>query len=735
MKRNGNARQPLQNIPMNPFKTRNSYPGLEEVFAKGNDGNGNSYLRSPDRSSSIVPSSDILNMSIGARAAIYEQTRQISKYGLDGDGFGGGNGNTHSNGTSPVKSLTSNASRHNASDEWDRLMDRTQDNTSVIESTVMSMSQSNCSFSFMRGMDNHNASTLDENQPLDLTYDQSDYFNSSRAFNLLGTPEKNKAKVDEASRLARLGIGGSLQKRGDVDGSVTTSVVNDSVTGSTSDEMEQSGMIGLFNAAMKFGKELQEEEDGEIHDDGVDFGTTESFISYHEPNLSVVNLTMQKSASEENTDHFFHKEDQDHESASVDGGESGVDGGVYQESFISYREPDLSLISNRDVNHTPSDFGRSDFDVDVSEIITPSEIGTGIGTGKANYASPHRSLFSESLPASLNQSTSDEFIAVEVDEMGIGVEMKRSSDHSLYPPCTTPVRSMNEYTKMTPTDRPTPEFQGRYSPDEKIGWPDPSPNKLGSSNTNTPTKNESLPSLKSNEGGLNTIVGTNTKGIQEDIATSTIDHEVMHRKYNSARNVESGSLQDATKNRKSTEQGSKRQTEFLNDNFNKSDRREGGIQTPSGPTKSKQRDPLMLKTNTSFLSPIDKKYSSDRSLHSNKTVGDAKTTIQTELSPLTPLDFDGRLTSEVTSTAPKRPFTSKYQSGIIAGHSRTQMRSSVNIPQRMSLRDRYSRPDRFEDSYSVPSSASTFISGPNTVVAEQSRSVNRSLLETFSFVA
>ena len=735
---------------MNPFKNRNSYPGLDAVFAKGNDNSGidfnheheHEHISSPDRSSSIIPPSDILNMSIGARAAIFEQTRQITKYGLDGDGSG----------ISPTKSTSQN----NASDEWDRLMDRTQDNTSMIGSMSLSQCQSNCSFSFMRGMgsvaeNGLSANALDENQTLDLTYDQSDYFNSSKVLHLR-TPEKNKAKVDEASRLARLGFGESLQNRGNVS-------VNESVSGSTSGELEQSGMIGLFSAAMKLGAYQDEDDDINGNNDHLDDGAaTESFISYHEPNMSVINLNltstgMHTSMSEESAVDFFSRGDQRIEAGLEDEGLNV--GNDLQASFISYRDPELSMISHRGGNQTPSEFGRSEFDVDVSEIIAPSEFEKG------PYSSPYRKTLDERFPISPN--------SCEI--------MKHSAEEPLFSPCTTPIRARN----VNPVSTPPPEvskskFNGHYSPADKIGWPSasPSPTNFHSSTTDhsrgikdrardnsveIPTAYRSRRHSENDSSLVASNILMIENRVKKSYAMPGTEYPISHRTRTTAETQSSRHLEDygylggnikvtaefhnsvtSQKAHSSPKQISRGITiERINDNVDGSDCA-NQCQTPPSPGKGRQLDPLMLKSNVSFISPIGRQYSSGETMHNSKGVYVKQTSIQSKLSPLSPLSLNGRQQSKMinreatsVSKTQSRSWEPSNRSKLVMG-SRSPKHSS-HIPQRMSLRDRYSQPDRFEDSYSVPSSASTLNSSPRTVNDEQSLSVNRSLLDTFRFVA
>ena len=90
-----------------------------------------------------------------------------------------------------------------------------------------------------------NSFVMNPSQPVEInnmTLDQSDLFNSSKVYNLM-TPEKNKAKVDEASRLARLGE--LVTKRDMHIFNEFSGSSSGSTTITTDDNI--SGMIGLTN--------------------------------------------------------------------------------------------------------------------------------------------------------------------------------------------------------------------------------------------------------------------------------------------------------------------------------------------------------------------------------------------------------------------------------------------------------------------------------------------------------
>lgn len=287
-------RQPFQELNINPFSPRrngntltNNYPGLDHVFEKES-----SSPLSPDRSSSIISPPSELNMSIGARAAINEHTRHIAKFGLDG---------------SRCDYSIQNDYSPNKDDEWERLMNGT------------SISQASFSTTFI--------TENDRNQTLNVTNcDQSsDFFNSSRVA-MLATPEKNIAKVDEASRLAMIeGVGLPNNRRAE-----HNRHYSESISGSTdaSHDIDQSGMAGLFNAAMRLGERIDIEE-SVIHKCPEE---EESLVSYQDPNLSLIsNHDIKLSSNEKAPSDFLH-----------------LDHHLLQESsFISYHEPELSMISNR----------------------------------------------------------------------------------------------------------------------------------------------------------------------------------------------------------------------------------------------------------------------------------------------------------------------------------------------------------------------------------------------------
>lgn len=248
---------PELQLKSHPFANapRNSFPDIEDAFAsqvetvksassnstlrrKRFDPNGHmasptssSFVISPDRDRSTcshTPSlhNCSLDISIGARAALTEHNRHVNKFGLDG---------------APTKQRLHHT--HHSEDEWDRLMDG---NSQASWSTYKGEEGSFTTFtgtSFVAPILD-TSSTVVEGEFHNLKADTSDYFNSSRVHDLM-TPERNKPKVDEAARLARLGAGGIAVRGANFEHSYV-----DSVSGSITTECNDSGMAIMFAAAM-----------------------------------------------------------------------------------------------------------------------------------------------------------------------------------------------------------------------------------------------------------------------------------------------------------------------------------------------------------------------------------------------------------------------------------------------------------------------------------------------------
>lgn len=747
-KRKGPPHDLRMNLP-NPFTSysqqKNNFPGLDAIFKRNsppehrtsndndNDNDNRNYdkggssnlsISSPDRSSIFAPTD--LNMSIGARAAIYEHTRHVSKYGLDGD--------FHVDDSSPTKSTI-----HSSSDEWERLMDGVPCNTSIIADSNVS-----ASFSFYRnGNGNTSCAGISENHILDTTYEnQSDYFNSSRVMQSLATPEKNKRKVDEASRLARLGIGVAVRGEGAGDDAGSNINWNDSVyhseSGSASggNSLEQSGMLGMFHAAMRLG-EQSIMEGGMGEEDVDDDAEADSFISFHEPDMSVVHMN-QKPLFEENDVDYLHDglggDNFTDVQTDIYENESSIHiGGDIQASFISYRDPDVSIISrhggegmNMHMNprmhskansefcrsefgpdlsmisghgaevvninmhlHSKahSEFGRSEFDVDVSEIIAPSDIGSKLPS--AQYSSPFGKSTMRRLPTSPEES----------------VGMVNYTEDLLFSPCGTPIhdRGQSENGVRTPpsSSQMTPPFRDQYKQGERIGWPSASPSEeCGDEDgdedqmfSSSDPSDETSPKL--------------SRSLRQQFESTVDDDSVSYIAEMSMLASEINSGDDlATASPLSHER----------------------FATPPSPPREKGRDPLMLKANISFLSPIDMQCSSEETKRSNRALGKDQVPLREVKNQLK----NSMKVSPFTAPNPRVAGQIRELLGVTGTRGQAPPVQNKTIgSQRISLKDRYSRPDRFEDSYSVPSSASTLHSSPETYNDDEAVSVNRSLLEMF----
>ena len=409
---------PLQELRKNPFSSRNAYPSLDQAFQTTNCQNS-SYCFSPDRTSSIDAASE-LDMSIGARADLYEHQRYIMKYGLDHDG----------------QTYQDDCNSSTVDDDWEQIMDG---NTSHVSYSSAFIMESN-PLSYSKGESyTGNRYYIDGGSDVDAdTTIHSDYFNSSKVLKLY-TPEKNRSKIDEASRLARLEFVGIVDQEADHHDNT-----HDCDESSTLDE--SGGMVKLFQAAMKIGLE----ESDEIHEDEHlenEEERAESFISYQEPNLSVANFDGTETSSNFNQDNDddFH------------GSFENCD---VHTSFISYRDPNVSVSYGRSgttvessmshvdqynpSNGTESEFS-SRFEVNVSEINgTGGEIEITVSpVMKRNVTN---SIKSSGLP--------------------------RSGSKYLPKSLRTPIRAKNSSPSQTIINTPGSSSSMRYKNHSSIRWPD-----------------------------------------------------------------------------------------------------------------------------------------------------------------------------------------------------------------------------------------------------------------------
>ena len=302
-------------------------------------------------------------MSIGARAAITQQTRHISKYGLDADHASISTSSSHhddddNDNDGNVELTTAMSSHHsflqnaphltipnnyggtgassispNKEDEWDRIMDSSVisfgmggghggiggggggggANISTLGGGGGGANQSIVSFadsSHMFNTSNMNMTNNGGGGGMDCN--TSDFFNSSRVA-ALATPERNRPIVDEASRLARLdimngvtasggggGVGGRntrgtgpLGVRGQFPMYSPTS--QDETQQDTSSELDQSGMMGLFQAAMQINASSASSSSNNPASEQQQHDLLyeeKSFVSFQEPDLSIVSLSL-----------------------------------------------------------------------------------------------------------------------------------------------------------------------------------------------------------------------------------------------------------------------------------------------------------------------------------------------------------------------------------------------------------------------------------------------------------
>lgn len=670
--RSSHRRKPMQDLRINPFSSssisHNNYPELEDAFklnSSNNDSSSPNQSYSPDRSSVYAPSE--LNMSIGARAAITEQTRYIAKYGLDGD---------RNSSTSPNKSQM---------DEWDRVMDGIPCNTSIIDSHI---SQSFSMFHTNRSIIDI---SISEHHALDETCNQSDFFNSSRIMNTLATPERNKQKVDEASRLARLGIG--LMTRGDegvqqdqFHGGIGLDQSQYSTSGGS--ELEQSGMIGLFQAAMRIGEEHQDDD----NDDGFsddDNDVSESFVSFHEPNMSVI----------EPNKSLFEGDNFTDIQTDIPGNESlfHVDGDM-QASFISYREPDLSLFERTDEDGPSDEIGtsgdgdvcnRSEFDVDVSEIIAPSEFESRVPSG--NYSSPFSKISMSRLPTTPEEP----------------FERNGKNTNKLFPHCDTmsDFDEGNEDARKASVESPpsscvrqnsSPGFPRALDTVNEVLWPENSPVFLKESSK--PLRGAEEEVLLKENVDADDEMQVNCSLLDRFDQSVYDSVKELERDTTNAGNLNIGNdLANTSFGSTPSPQKHKMSRSLdLGDNPEDSPLSHQLFRTTPSPPKQDRSRPIGLNSNSTYLSSIDKFESSN---NTEKTLGPHK-----------------NCNSIGSTKSPNDGFCNKSQ--------------NLRLPQRISLRDRYSRPDRFEDNYSTPSSASTLGSSQD-IFEDENAAVNRSLLETF----
>lgn len=651
---------PLQDLRMNPFTSpeqqRINYPGLDAAFQFDSSlSSANLSICSPDRSSIAAPPSD-LNMSIGARAAIYEHTRYISKFGLEGE---------FSKPSTPSHSTTYGL------DEWDRIMDDVPCNTSLVADSHASTSFSNHYYL------NGNKSLMDSsmNRGLaDTTFyedHQSDFFNTSRVMQYLATPEKNKQKVDEASRLARLGVGVMTRNSND-------SICHSHCGSASGTDLERSGMIGLFHAALKFEKECYSanghcdgDDENENHADGdLDEDTGgESFVSYHEPNMSVIELH-QQSLLEEDVDHpLIQIYDGDQNNNIRDNGSAvEMEGPDVHCSFVSYHEPDLTVLSAKceeeipGALRPPSEFEQSEFQVDVSEIMAPSEFENKFAM--ASYAARLGTLSENKQP------------------MGYYLSNVADQERLRYS-CTSPILQ---------------ELHDKYHVhDDEVSWPSDSPASRPSNRT---------------MNAQTFLRGRHEDNVQDD--SPQINRSLI-RYFESTTGNSNGNTNVSFENGK-THQELDRRIEMESEAYNTS---------AKSPTKTKYANQNATSSKIKSVKSISTREK-ERAVHQDiipRQIGLMTHGTDIKVHDIHPFD-------NLSPLSPPRSRTAGGRGGSLIASSTFKSRKPA--PLRMSLRERYTHRDRFEDSFTVPSYASTLSSTPRAFSDDEFGSMNKSPLGPFA---
>jgi hypothetical protein len=702
---------PLQDLRMNPFTSpeqhRINYPGLDAAFQFNSSlSSANLSICSPDRSSIAAPPSD-LNMSIGARAAIYEHTRYVSKFGLEGE---------------VSKPSTPSHSAVHGLDEWDRIMDDVPCNTSIV-------ADSHVSTSFTSHYFHGNRSYLDSsmiNRALDTTYeDQSDFFNSSKVMQYLATPEKNKQKVDEASRLARLGVGVMARNGND-------SICHSHCGSTSGTELEQSGMIGLFRAAMKFEKECfggtkghghenDHEVDEDRHEDEEIGG--ESFVSYHEPNMSVIDLQQQSLLLEEDAaEHqIIQIYDDDQNVVPETGSAIDLDGGDIHCSFVSYQEPDLTVLSRNCgeeihcASRSPSEFEQqSEFHVDVSEILAPSEFenrfsmasyAAKLGTLSENkrskddltndvdeerlrYDVDEQRLRYDVDEQRLRYDVDEQRLRYDVDEQRLRYDVDEQrlrydvDEQRLRYSCASPILD---------------EFHDRYHVhDDEVSWPTDSP--------------ASRPSNREKKFHKSLLTGHQDKEHDDD--SPKINRSLINYFESTTRNGKKGDMRIRVESEGCSPIGNNPTTYA---NVNDSSSKIHSSIASAIKTQQKASQKSISIRERQYIPSID---TIPRQI-GTKTHG-------TDIKVDDIHDFDN-----LSPLSPPRSRTSRSRgSSLIAtGASKSQK----TAPVRMSLRERYSHRDRFEDTFTVPSYASTLSATPRTYDEDEIGSIHKSPSGPFAF--
>lgn len=200
----------------NPFseRRRNNFPDINDVFelkttsssGLNNEENGfhehHSSIFDDDEEEvycqqSDIDGSSVLNMSIGARAALNEHARYVAKFGIDGEINVQAEISHASKSSDDINSET----RTNLmlDEKWERLLDLSRVASSVGGSSCEGIPSPPTSAMMNLHIENSSSekSRFEELSSMEIMTDVShDFFNSSRV-NLLVTPERNKNRINE----------------------------------------------------------------------------------------------------------------------------------------------------------------------------------------------------------------------------------------------------------------------------------------------------------------------------------------------------------------------------------------------------------------------------------------------------------------------------------------------------------------------------------------------------------
>ena len=770
-RRTHQSRRPFQDIPVNPFSqsnnyNTNNYPGLDHAFDKQSS---IISATTPDRSSSIIspPPSDYLNMSIGARAAINEHTRHVAKYGLDGSFCNHQQQHPTAEDITPTRPspTKTNYSSIMKDEEWDRLMDGSISHASFSSTFLVDNNRSLISHALSThhgrsgggtGGNHHNNHhhhhhNVSTSSALNMTSDQSsDFFTSSRV-TMLTTPEKNKAKVDEASRLARSNGVGLLNDRAGILGPEGSSAAegmmirannnnsSESISGST-DNYDESGMIGLFNAAMRFGERIEEDRD---YNDDYHHGREDeeeeqpSLVSYQEPNLSLISNNgagihdlVHNGGIHDDEDHNDDYGDSsipahsfmNQNSSSPEKAPSEFFRPIYHDqesSFVSYHEPNLSIIDKQNDEPDISLIKNTDHD-DDDDDLQDDTIGREFKNGLTKFAldgsdecafNQSRTLSGVHQNVARTQKMDDSFNATSQKILDGGnslskVETDKDSNVG---------GQIHEFESQTVSDFNPIFSQINDYEDVVHGWVE---KEVGS--TTIETENDNRWDKPGSEIELDSNRLVNLTANYTDFPKALEESNICMLRNQYPSPEKSDFNVDVSEIRTASECDSR----YLRSKVTIPRQLQSSYGTLEHNTNHGDRGRDLIRD---MISPND---DSNVNVHVNRDM--------LGLSPISgdsPAEFDNGTFKKSLPSSTSSMLSKQHRQD--SNSSRSSQQSNITYERKQSmkphvsrLRERYSRPDRFEDSY-VMSSMHNPTPDFNSDYEEHDRSISRSLLETF----